>query len=241
MPRTPTIGERRETSLHRQLKSEYAGAGGATEVGFGAGFVADGVNARGEYFEVQIGSFGRLLKKAKMFAASGRLKIVHPIAVAKYIEVFDGSGERLYRRKSSRPGKIWDLFNALVYAAELPLFPGVEIELALIDVSETRLRDGKGSWRRGGVSIGDRSLLALRERITLQSPCDYLRFVPFARSEEFSAFDLAKKAGLRVPLSRKTLYVLSRIGVVERTGKSGNTYLYALRSSPRSKKWGKPL
>ncbi|MDR2133988.1 MAG: hypothetical protein LBP27_02685, partial [Treponema sp.] len=112
-----SIGTERESSLHRTLKFRYAGAG-RTEETVG-GFVADGINGEGVFIEVQTGSFGPLKKKLRKFSALGRVKIIHPIVINKYIEVFDEKGERLYRRKSPRRGSEWDLFDCLLYAPEL--------------------------------------------------------------------------------------------------------------------------
>ncbi|MCL2190646.1 MAG: hypothetical protein FWB79_01505 [Treponema sp.] len=232
------IGTAHETSLHRQLKLFYAGGDGRTEVEI-AGFVADAVNAGGECVEVQTGSFGRIRKKAGELAALCGIKIVHPIMATKYLEVFGADGRRQSLRKSPRSGNIWDVFAVLVYAPELPLLPGLEIELALVEAVEERVCDGKGSWRRRGLSIRDRRLLALRERISLQKPADYLRFVPFARGEEFTVGTLGERARIRARLAAKTLYVLTRLGVVERTGKRGNAYVYRLLATSRTKKWKK--
>jgi len=233
------IGTWRETDLHRQLKNAYAGLDGQTEVDI-AGFVADGVNASGEYIEVQGASFGPFLIKARKLASQGRrLKVIHPIIVTKHLEVFDADGEMQYRRKSSRRGSAWDLFGSLIYAPEMPLVSGLEIELALVDVAEHRVLDGKGSWRRNGASIRDRRLLDLRERICLARPSDYLRFVPFARNEEFTVKILGAKAGIRAVLAKKTLYVLAKLGIVEKTGKLRNAHVYRLLASSRTKKWKK--
>ena len=219
-----SIGTKHESSLHRELKFQYAGQDGETEAEV-AGFVADGVNAKGEYIEIQTGSFGPLKKKA---LALRRLKVVHPVIIAKYIEVYNKRGRLQYRRKSPRKGTPWDLFYVLVYAPELPKTPGLVIELALVDAAEQRVQDGKGSWRRRGVSIRDRRMLAVHERITLKKPSDYTRFVPFKKNEKFISALLAQKAGISVDLARKTLYVLVKLGIVKKTGKQGNSFVYKL-------------
>jgi len=224
-----SIGTKHESSLHRELKFQYAGQDGQTEAEV-AGFVADGINAEGEYIEIQTGSFAPLKKKA--LALKGRLRVIHPVIITKYIEVFNKKGRLQYRRKSPRRGQPWDLFNVLVYAPELPQTPGLVIELALVDAAEKRVQDGKGSWRRRGVSIRDRQMLAVHERITLEKPSDYIRFVPFKKKEKFTSALLAQKAGISVDLARKTLYVLTKLGIVKKTGKQGNSFVYKLK--PRS-------
>jgi stalled ribosome alternative rescue factor ArfA len=223
-----SIGTRNETSLHRELKFRYAGQDGETEAEV-AGFVADGINAEGEYIEIQTGSFGPLRKKA--LALRHRLRVIHPVIITKYIEVYNKKGKLQYRRKSPRKGGAWDLFNVLVYAPDLPLIPGLVIELALVDAAERRVRDGKGSWRRRGISIRDRQMLTLHDSITLEKPSDYFRFVPFKKNEKFTSALLAQKAGIPVDLARKTLYVLVRIGIIEKTGKQGNSLVYVRRGT----------
>jgi ribosomal protein S25 len=229
-----SIGTKHESSLHRELKFQYAGQHGQTEAEV-AGFVADGINAEGEYIEVQTGSFGPLKKKA---LALQRLRIIHPVIITKYIEVFNKKGKLQYRRKSPRRGTPWDLFDVLVYAPDMPLIPGLVIELAMVDAAEQRVQDGKGSWRRHGVSIRDRQIVAVREQITLEKPSDYTRFVPFKKNEKFTSAQLAKKAGISVDLARKTLYVLKRLKIVKNTEKQGNSLVYQLKNI---KNWGKKI
>jgi len=220
-----SIGTRRESSLHRALKFSYAGRRTEREV---AGYVADGISAAGEFIEVQTGSFGPLKRKIPELAKLGSIRIVYPVTVTKYLEVFDANGKRAYRRKSPRRGSPWDLFDALVYAPELPLTHSLAIELVLLDASEQRIRDGKGSWRRKGLSIKDHQLLAVHERIRLEKLADYRRFVPFTRAESFTSASLAEKTGIRRELAQKTLYVLAKLGVIEKAGKQRNALVYRI-------------
>jgi len=223
--RRKSIGTRNESSLHRALKHKYAGPGGRTEIKVGD-FIADGVRKNGEYIEVQTGSFAPLKKKAAEFALRGRVRIIHPIAVTKTIEVYDAGKTFLYRRKSPVRGSPWSLFDALLHAPELPLNPAVAIEIVLADITEKRVRDGKGSWRRKGVSIKDRELSVLRESLLYKGPSDYLRFVPFKRNEEFTASMLAKRAEVSQWTAQKALYVLTKLKVVKRIGRKARELLY---------------
>ena len=222
-----SIGTESEHSLHRDLKFRYAGRKGRTETEI-AGFVADGINAKGEIIEIQTGSFGPLNKKIRDLAARGKVTVVHPVILTKYIEVFDTKGNRLYRRKSPCRGCPWDLFDAMIYAPDLPLVPGVTVELVMVDADEKRVRDGKGSWRRRGVSIRDRTMTAFHKRIRLGKPSDYLQFVPFKKNEKFTSALLKEKAGIPIGLAQKTLYVLTKIGVIKKTGKQRNAFVYKL-------------
>jgi hypothetical protein len=216
------------------LKLLYAGPGGKTEVTTGE-YIADGMKADGEIIEVQTGSFAPLKAKMKELAAAGKARIIYPVAVIKKIEVYEPASGRvgrkkklslLYRRKSPIKGSFWNLFDALIYAPELPLVGGLSIEVALVETIEKRVKDGKGSWRRKGMSVIDRELIALRESILFKKPADYLRFIPFKKKEEFTSALLAQRAEIGSGTAVKALYVLNKIGVVKRIGKHGNSWLY---------------
>ncbi|MDR1839386.1 MAG: hypothetical protein LBQ93_07395 [Treponema sp.] len=236
--RGKSIGTRNESSLHRTLKFQYTGPGGKTEVEAGE-FVADGIRKNGEYIEVQTGSFAPLKKKVKEFASYGKVRIIHPVAVKKIIEVYKPvlgkkakkqagveNGELLYRRKSPVKGSLWNIFDALMYAPELPLIRGVSIEIVLIDITEIRVKDGKGSWRRKGISIKDRQLTYWHESVLFEKPADYLRFIPFKKKEEFTTSILAERAGVDKWTAQKALYVLTKLKIVKRTGKKSNSWVY---------------
>jgi hypothetical protein len=228
------IGTEREWSLHRALKVRYTGPGGAVEVSRGE-YVCDGVNSQGEVIEVQTGSFGPLKKKAKALSRLGPVRIIHPIIIRKYIELCDTEGKEVRKRRlSPRKGSPWDLFKALLYAPELPSLPGLSIELALVDVLELRVLDGKGSWRRKGASITDKLLLQYHETIVLSSIRDYKRFLPFKAGEPFTVKKLGEKAGISTDIAGKALYVLTGLKAVERIGKEGRAWVYQVKGA-RSK------
>ena len=220
-----SIGTRKESSLHRSLKLQYSGKDGETETTIGD-YVCDACTARGELIEVQTGSLGPLKEKVEALCVNHKVRIIHPIIAQKQIELCDTDGKFIHRRKSPKKGNPWDLFNALVYAPELPLLDNLSIELAIVDVVEKRINDGSGSWRRKGVSITDRSIGVWHHSVVLKKPKDYCRFIPFKTKERFTARDLGEKAGIDENLARKTLYTLTKMGLVERLGKLGRFYVY---------------
>jgi hypothetical protein len=218
---------KRESSLHHSLKFRYTGAAGETEVPTGD-YICDGINETGEIIEVQTGSFGPLKDKIKRLAYLGNIRIIHPIIMQKHIELYDIEGNLLYSRKSPRKGTIWDLFKVLLYAPELPLIPELTIELALVAVKEQRCKDGLGSWRRKGIRIIDKCLAEYYHAICLRGIKDYYRFIPFDKYEQFTVRDLGNTAGIKPGLARKTLYVLTKLGIIKRMTKKGNAWIYKL-------------
>ncbi|MDR0539051.1 MAG: hypothetical protein LBG74_00895 [Spirochaetaceae bacterium] len=224
------IGSRHESDLHRELKNKYTGYSGKTEIEI-EGFVCDGLADNDTLIEVQLNSFAPLLRKAEKLCVAHRLLIVHPVVQKKTILTFDKDGNLLLRRASPRKGSDWDLFKALVYAPLLPLYSNVSIELVRVEVVETRIKDGRGSWRRKGVSLAGKRLVNCLGAFRLNVPADYLRFLPFNADEMWTSCLLAKKAGIRPSLAQKTLYVLFRLGLVEVAGKDGRARLWAFRNS----------
>jgi hypothetical protein len=209
------IGTENESSLHGELKRLYAGKCGKLELNIG-GYICDAKTGRGVIIEVQLGSFAPLLPKVSELSKRYKIKIVHPIIEKKYIILNDSE------RKSPRKGTAYDLFKALLYAPHIVLLPNVSIELALLDVNETRKADGRGSWRRGGVSIVDKELRALNSVVKLNGIADYFRFVPFDEGEIFTIKEFAKKTKLRYALAAKCVYVLRKIGVIESAASASN-------------------
>ena len=221
------IGTRNESSLHKTLKFQYTEPGGKTEILIGE-FVADGINKSGEIIEVQTGSFAPLKKKVKDICVKKKMRIIHPVAVSKMIEVYEATGKFLYRRKSPKKGSMWNIFDVLLHAPELPLEKNLVIELAMIDITEIRVKDGKGSWRRKGVSIRDKLLSAWHERLLFKSPKDFFCFLPFKKEDEFTVSCLAEKTGIKPQTARKALYVLAKMKMVKKTGKKRNARVYSV-------------
>lgn len=220
-----SIGTKNESTLHKTLKFKYTGVGGKTEIEVGD-YVTDGISEDGEYIEVQTNSFGPLRKKVKELAANSRVRIIHPIAVSKTVEVYDTDRKFLRKRKSPVHGSSWDLFNALLYAPELPLLKNVIIEIVMVDITEKRINDGKGSRRRKGISIFDKEISVWHESVVFTKKNDYLRFIPFKKKEEFTVSSFAKQTGIKICMARKVLYVLTKMKLVKRIGKKGNTIVY---------------
>jgi ribosomal protein S25 len=225
--RKNNIGIYKESSLHNMLKFHYAGISGKHEVEIDS-YICDAVRENGEIVEIQTGSFGPLKDKVINLALYNKVRIVHPIIVSKMIELYDENNVLIRKRKSPQKGKVWDVFKALLYAPELAVAKNITIELVPIDLTEIRKDDGKGSWRRKGVSVIDKTINAFHEPITLKTKKDYQFFTPFKKDETFTSTDLAKKVGISPALAAKTLYTLTKIGFVLRLEKKGRSWLYKI-------------
>ena len=106
--------------------------------------------------------------------------------------------------------------------------------MLLIQKEEVRCDDGKGSWRRKGLSIADRRLIEVLSRHVFKESADFLALLPPDLSDPFSTEELGAAIGQPRWLAQKIAYCLRHMGAIEIAGKNGNSLLYSI-SSPRTR------
>jgi hypothetical protein len=213
-----------ESSLHAALKLLYASRGGRQEVlvdGYLIDVVLDDL-----LVEIQTRNFSALKPKLIILLEKHAVRLVHPIALKKWIVTLPKHGDRpISRRKSPKKGRIEDLFNELVHIGHLVSHPDMQVELLHTYEEEIRRDDGQGSWRRKGVSIVDRRLLEVIEERTLNFPKDYLSMLPKRLPQPFTNRHLAEALKIRLNLAQKMSYSLRAMGILVIREKSGNALL----------------
>lgn len=215
-----------EQTLHEQLKEVYAKETGEIESTLGD-YRVDVI--RGDLLiEIQTRSFSSIRDKLRDLAENHRVRLVHPIAYQKWIIRLDKDGKQVSRRKSPKRGRVEDIFYELVYMPELLSNSNFELEVALVDLEEYWIDDGKGSWRRRRWSIHDKKMLELREHHLFISPEDFKRLLPESLPSEFTSRMLTRETGLNIRACQKMLYCLHKMNVVSRNGKKGRSYLYRI-------------
>jgi hypothetical protein len=221
------IGTLAERSLHAALKQWYAQPGDELEVPV-SGYVVDIV--RGDLLiEIQTGSFAGIKRKLDRLTRSHPVTLVYPVAAEKWIVKLGPDGHtRLDRRRSPQRGSVLALFRELVSLPRLVARDTLTIEVALVALEEVRVRDGRGSWRRGGWSIVDTRLLGVIDRVTLRGVEDYRALLPDNLPDPFTVADLAGALGERRSLAAKIAYCLREMGAITHIGKRGNAYLYCV-------------
>ena len=221
------IGLLNEGSLHSAIREWYSLPGDRFEVevdGFVVDIVRDDL-----LIEIQTGSFSAIKRKLRSLATKHKVLLVYPIAREKWIVKVTLSGEEIAsRRKSPKRGKLVDLFDQLVRIPDLITEDNFSIEVLIIREDEIRCEDGKGSWRRKGVSIRDRILLDVVDRVTFSSEHDFRRFLPRDLQEPFTNKDLARAAGLPIRKVRRMSYCLKKMGVTREVGRIRNELLFEI-------------
>ncbi|MCY4010253.1 MAG: hypothetical protein OXF22_10960 [Anaerolineaceae bacterium] len=213
-----------ESALHRELKRHYSGASGEQEV-YRHGYVIDVVRPDA-LVEIQTRNFAAI--KQKLFALTARepVLLVHPIARIKWLLRQDGRGAPYRRRKSPRRGRWEECFRELIRFPQLMAHPNLTLELALVEIEELRCDDGRGSWRRRGVSIQGRRLLRILEQRRLHGPGDFASLLPDDLPAPFTVRQLAQAAQLPRRLAGQMAYCLREMGALQFVGKARKAYQY---------------
>ena len=213
-----------EFSLHSEIKKVYSLPGDQFEVKLG-NYIVD-ILRENLVIEVQTKNFSALKEKLQTLTEKHHVRLVYPLPEKKWITLVTKDHVVLNTRKSPRKGKLTDLFRELVM---IPHMIGVEtfsLEVLLIDEEEVRCGDGKGSWRRRGVSIKEKKLLKVNDRILFQNKADYLKILPQELNEAFTNRELAKLAKVSVKTAQQITYCLRKGGVVRLAGKNGRALIF---------------
>ena len=206
------IGQLNERSLHNQLKRRYAESGGLVEQKVD-GFVVD-VLIGDEIVEIQTGGMIKLRRKLDQLVPAHRVRIVYPIASTIRILKTAPNGELLSNRHSPRRGRPEEAFRELGWIADMLPNARIVVDILMVAVTEVRSDDGKGSWRRRGVSIVERRLDRIDETITLVSPDDYLAMLPDCAGTRFTNSDLCECASLPYRVVQPMTGALKKMGLL---------------------------
>ncbi len=218
------IGVRNEKSLHAAIKQWYARPGDLFEEKID-GYIVDIV--RGPLLiEIQTRNLSALRRKLHALIQHHPIRLVYPIARAKWIVQVGKRGAIQRRRKSPKTGDLPDLFDELVSLPDLFTHAGFELEVLFTDEEEIRVADGKGSWRRRGVSIRDRRLLQVVDHIRFADKQAFLAFLPDDLAEPFSNAGLAKNKHISIDAARRLTFCLKKMGVLREAGRQGRALLF---------------
>lgn len=215
----------REKPLHAALKRWYAEDGDLLEEpvdGFVIDLVRDDL-----LIEIQTRGFSAMKRKLTELLAGHAVRLVHPIAVERWIVRIDPTGAVISRRKSPKQGAAVDLFAELVSFPELVAHPGFSIEVLLTQEEEVRRFDGTRAWRRRGWVVEERRLLDVLDRLVVDSPAALASLLPDDVPPVFTTADLAATFRRHRRLAQQTAYCLRRVGAIGMVGKDGNTIVYS--------------
>ncbi len=221
------IGLLNESNLHSALKHVYSGTNAVHESNVD-GYVVD-VIQNDSIIEIQTGSFTKIRPKIAELLSRYRVKLVYPIASEKTIVVYDSKKENvLYKRRSPKKGELIDIADEIIHIPGLITHPNFSLEVVLTKEEEIRSADGRGSWRRKGISILDRKLLDIISRVNFDHARDYLMLLPDSTPSAFTNRQLAQLMRKPVRKIQKLTYSFKKMGLLEVIGRQGNAQVFRI-------------
>lgn len=179
--------------------------------------------------EIQTRALYRLKPKLEKFLPLYPVTVVYPIPYDKWVRwINEETGEITQKRKSPKKGTPYLAFKELYTIRDFLQDPNFHVRLVLMDMEEYRLLNGWSRDKKRGSKRYDRLPLRLEDEVILDSPKDYLQFLPLELEETFTSEDLAKLVKIPRKLAGTVLLILWQLGLVERSGKCGRSYLYKI-------------
>ncbi len=223
-----SIGEENEKSLHASLKLWYAQPGDLLEHKIGRYYID--IYRNGLLIEIQTRNLGVLKRKLISLLKEYQIRLVYPIAQDKHIHYYKPGKKKPEKiRKSPKTGKLMDIFDEIIHLpGEILQHPGFSLSVLLIHEEEIRCEDGKGSWRRKGVSIQDRRFTQVYEEQRFNQPDDYLQFLPPHLKFPFSNKELADALNVRIHEAQKITYAFKQMQLIRLDHKKGNRQYFVI-------------
>lgn len=213
-----------EHSLHLDIKRFYSLPGDVFEVKLGD-YVVD-ILRRDLIIEVQTKNFSALKEKLQNLLKTRQVRLVYPLPETKWITYLTKEGIAFKRCKSPKKGVLIDLFRELVRIPNVLGEDNFSLEVLFIDEEEVRCDDGKGSWRRRGISVKERRLVKVNARILFKNKKDYLQFLPEKLNDVFTNKEFAKSAKIPVKTARQITYCLRKSDIIQVAEKKGKTLYF---------------
>ncbi len=221
------IGTLSEKTVHAVLKNYYAPDTDMHEIPI-ENFVAD-IYTGSEIVEIQTRSFNAMRRKLDTFLPLYPVTIVYPIPHEKWLRWMDEeTGKLSVKRKSPKHGNPYQAFIELYKIRPYLSNPNLKFRFALLDMEEYRLLNGWSKDKKKGSERYDRIPMKFVEEVCIDRREDYMQFIPYEIKEPFTTKDFAKSAKIPARLAGTVLLILYDLGIVARTGKQGNSYLYEI-------------
>ena len=222
------IGTLGEKTVHSTLKQYLSRDLSCQEIKIGSYF-AD-VCVDGHIFEIQTRQFNKLRSKLDFFLQEHSVTVVYPMTNYNYLRwVTPATGEISAPKKSTRRGNPLAVFVELYRIRPFLAHPNFHLKIVLMDMEEYRMLDGYGKDKKKRATKCDKFPLSLVAEYDIEIPKDYMMLLPAELPERFTSVEFAKLTKISPALARTALLLLSELGIVLRTDKKGNAFIYELK------------
>ncbi len=218
-----TIGTLNEKAIHNALKNYYS-----EEISHEArigDFYADAAGENG-IVEIQTANFLKLNKKLSKMLRACHVTVVYPFEkVVHNYSINEQTGEVI--SSSNKTNNSYSKFFIELYRIKAFLTnPNLTICIAELEINKKTFYKDSRRIRYKGIPREKIPVRYIRE-IRLDNKEDYMRFIPDGLPVQFTKKDLGKLCKATDPSIM--LEVLEYVGVVRRSGKSGNTILFSIK------------
>ena len=224
-----------ETTLHRQLKSHFAGPEARLEVTMGR-YRIDIVDGD-RLIEVQHSSLASLRDKVGILLKKHDVEIIKPIIARKRLINLDKKdGQPVSERWSPKRGVALDLFEELIFFTSVFPHRRLTLRIPLIEIEESRFPKRRRNRRRGQFKVQDQQLLGILSEETYRTTDDLRRLLPDSLPAKFGTLELAQELKVNRSLAQRIAYCLRQTGCTVMAGKQGNSlqYRFKRRSTART-------
>lgn len=216
-----------ETSLHQQLKLHYASDVSKTEVVVGS-YRIDAIRDD-ELIEVQCASLSAIKPKIRALVKRHQVRVVKPVVYRTRIAKKKRSnGKVTSRRMSPKRGDVLELFDDLIYFTSVFPHDNLVLEVAMVNVEQTRVPAGKKRRRWGkDYRVQDVSLEEVCSTLELRTARDLYNLVGMKAVEQsFTTKQIAEATGRPRWFAQKIAYVLKHTAAIEAVGRDRSGIIY---------------
>ena len=190
------------------------------------GYIAD-ICRDGVITEIETSGFSGLKPKLAAYLPDYKVRLVYPLAHAKYVSwINPGNGEITSRKKSPKKSTPYDALFEMVRILPYVKNTNLTVLVPLMEIDEYRLLNGWSKDKKRGSDRYERIPTDLFRIEVFSTDADFIRYIPETCEKDFTLADFAKAAHVSSRDANGILHVFMARGLLERTGKKGNAYLY---------------
>ena len=191
------------------------------------GYIAD-ILRDGVITEIETSGFSGLKPKLATYLSDYKVRLVFPLAYAKYLSWIDpATGEITSRKKSPKKQTVYHALFEMVRILPYVKHENLTILVPCLEIDEYRLLNGWSRDKKKGSNRFERIPTDIFSIEELKTDADYAGYIPENCIENFALAEFASEAHITKRDASGILRVFMERGLLERTGKKGNAYLYS--------------
>ena len=219
------IGTYKEKKLHIMLKKYFEEDPAYHEIPTN-GYIAD-IRRDGVITEIETSGFSGLQPKLAAYLPDYKVRLVYPLASVKHLSwINPEDGEITSRKKSPKKATAYNALFEMVRILPHVKNKNLSVLVPFLEIDEYRLLNGWSRDKKKGSARYERIPTDLFRIEEFSADADYIRYIPDSFVSDFTLAEFAKETRVSIREAGGILRVFMDRGLLERTGKKGNAYLY---------------